>query len=97
MINEIFHDMLDKGVVAFIDDILIYTYGTRQEHETFVCKVLDCLLKYRLCIAIEKYEFSFLELSYLGHILSGKGIHMDPDRIKAVLNWPALKNKKKVL
>jgi hypothetical protein len=96
MMNEIFHDMLDEGVVAFIDDILIYTNGTKQEHEAFVCKVLDRLLKYRLCIAIEKCEFSVSELSYLGHILSGKGVRMDPDRIKAVLDWPVPKNKKEV-
>jgi hypothetical protein len=96
MMNEIFHDILDEGVVAFIDDILIYTNGTKQEHQAFVCKVLDCLLKYGLCIAIETCEFSVSELMYLGHILSGKGVLIDPDCIKAVLDWPIPKNKKEV-
>jgi hypothetical protein len=86
MMNEIFHDMLNEVVVAFIDDIPIYTNGTKQEHEAFVCKVLDRLLKYGLCIAIEKYEFSVSELSYLGHMLSSKEVLIDPDRIKAVLD-----------
>jgi hypothetical protein len=53
-------------------------------------------LKYELYIAIEKYEFSVSELSYLNHILSGKGVRMDPDHIKAVLDWPIPKNKKEV-
>jgi hypothetical protein len=96
MINEIFHDILDKDVVAFSDDISIYMNSTKPEYEMFVCKVLDQLLKYKLCIRIEKSKFSVSELLYISHIFSGKGACMDLDCIKAVLDWPVPKNKKEV-
>lgn len=63
--NEIFYYILDEGIIAFINNIVIYTNITKQKYKTFVCKILDCLLKYRLHVVIEKCKFSVQEISYI--------------------------------
>lgn len=63
MINKIFYDILDKEVIAFINNILIYKNSINQKHEVFIGKVLDCLLKYRLCIVVDIHKFSVSKLA----------------------------------
>lgn len=96
IINKIFYDMLNEGIIAFFNNILIHMNSTKQVYEICVCKVLDCLvLKYILYIVIEKYQFSVSELSYLSYILFSKEVCMDPAYIEAVLDQLVSKNKKK--
>lgn len=49
--------MLDNGIIAFVNNILIYSNGSKQEYEIFICKVLNHLLKYELYVVIDKYKF----------------------------------------
>lgn len=72
--NELFHNMFNKGLIIFINNILIYRNGTKLEYKVFVYKCLDQLLIYRLGIVIEKYEFPVSELLYLRYILSSKEV-----------------------
>jgi len=65
MINDAFLDMLDVGVIAYIDDILIYS-ETIEEHVGMVRKVMDRLQKAGLCVSIKKSTFHVREVEFLG-------------------------------
>ena len=87
-INWTLRDFLDDFVSAYIDDILIYTNGSRTEHEEQVKKVLVKLQAAGLQIDIDKCEFSVKSTKYLGFIIeAGKGIRMDPKKVQAILEW----------
>ena len=78
--------MLDKFCTAYIDDILIYN-NSKKEYQTHVQKVLAALQKAGLQADIAKCEFHVIKISYLGLIISTKGIRMHPKRVEAVQNW----------
>ena len=65
MINDVFRDMLDVGVIAYMDDILIYS-ETIEEHVAMVRKVMERLRKARLCVSIKKSSFHTREVEFLG-------------------------------
>jgi hypothetical protein len=78
-----------------LDDILIFS-KIEIEHIEHIKKVLDKLKRARLLLKPEKYEFHKEELTFLGYIIGREGIRIDPAKVKAVLNWPALKIVKEV-
>ena len=86
MINEVLRELLDEGVIVYIDDILIYS-ETEEEHVLLVKKVLEKLKKANLCVAINKSHFHVKEVDYLGYIISDKGISLSPEKVKSVRNW----------
>jgi hypothetical protein len=86
MMNKVFMDFLDKFVVVFIDDILIYSKD-EEEHKQHLRAVLERLRTHRLYAKFSKCEFWLKEVGFLGHILSEKGIAVDPSKVTAVLNW----------
>jgi len=86
-INDVLSDYLDKFVISYIDDILIYS-NTLDEHHEHVKKVLKKLLENNLYVKLEKCEFDVTETAFLGYILSKDGLKVDPDKIKAILDWP---------
>jgi hypothetical protein len=89
-INWTLRGFLDDFCSAYVDDILIYTDGTRPEHEAQVKKVLQRLQEAGLKIDIDKCEFSTKSTKYLGYIIEAeKGIRMDPKKIKAIEEWGA--------
>src|SRR5450759_235802 len=73
MMNHIFHDLLDEGVVVFIDDILIYS-KTMEEHEQLLKEVFRRLRKHHLYAKPSKCEFAQDEIEYLGHTFAKDGI-----------------------
>jgi len=86
-INDVLSDYLDKFVISYIDDILIYS-NTLEEHHEHVKKVLKKLLENNLYVKLEKCEFDVTETAFLGYILSKDGLKVDPEKIKAILDWP---------
>ncbi|XP_052725926.1 uncharacterized protein LOC128194383 [Vigna angularis] len=84
--NRIFRPYLDKFVVVFIDDILIYS-RTEDEHEEHLRLVLGVLREKELYAKLSKCEFWMKEIQFLGHVVSAGGISVDPAKVRAVLEW----------
>ncbi|WVZ84552.1 hypothetical protein U9M48_031577 [Paspalum notatum var. saurae] len=77
---------LDKFVVVFIDDILVYS-KSEEEHEEHLRTVLTRLREHQLYAKFSKCAFWLREVSFLGHILSEKGVAVNPSKVEDVLNW----------
>ncbi|WVZ76365.1 hypothetical protein U9M48_024344 [Paspalum notatum var. saurae] len=86
MMNSVFMNELDKFVVVFIDDILVYSKNEK-EHEEHLRIVLSCLREHKLYAKFSKCAFWLKEVAFLGHILSAKGVAVDPSKVENVLNW----------
>ncbi|WVZ80586.1 hypothetical protein U9M48_028048 [Paspalum notatum var. saurae] len=86
MMNSVFMNELDKFVVVFIDDILIYSKN-KEEHREHLRIVLTRLREHKLYAKFSKCAFWLKEVSFLGHILSEKGVAVDPGKVESVLNW----------
>jgi hypothetical protein len=84
--NIIFHDYLDQFTVVFIDDILIYS-KTLEKHEEHLQKALERLRREKLYAKLEKCEFWLDSMSFLGYVISGKGVVVDPEKVKAIVEW----------
>ncbi|KAI3801330.1 hypothetical protein L1987_29434 [Smallanthus sonchifolius] len=91
LMNRVCKPYLDKCVIVFIDDILIYS-KSRSAHEEHLRLILELLRKEQLYAKFSKCEFWLKEVQFLGHIISDKGIHVDPAKIEAVKNWIASKS-----
>ncbi|THC87386.1 hypothetical protein EYZ11_013167 [Aspergillus tanneri] len=87
-INWILRDFLDEFASAYLDDILIFSSGSLAEHRSHVNKVLERLQRAGLQLDIDKCEFEVKSTKYLGFIIeAGKGVRMDPAKVKAILEW----------
>ncbi|KAG8493058.1 hypothetical protein CXB51_010375 [Gossypium anomalum] len=91
LMNRIFRLYLDKFVVVFIDDILIYSKD-ETEHAEHLMIVLQTLRNKQLCAKFSKSEFWLREVGFLGHIVSGDGIRVDPSKISAIVDRKPPKN-----
>ncbi|GJY22950.1 putative reverse transcriptase domain-containing protein [Tanacetum coccineum] len=83
LMNRVCRPYLDKFVIVFIDDILIYS-KTQEEHVEHLRLVLGLLKKERLYAKFSKCEFWLREVQFLGHVINGNGIHVDPNKIEAL-------------
>jgi hypothetical protein len=86
VMNEVFIEYLDKFVVVFIDDILIFSKN-EEEHDEHLRLVLRKFRENQLYAKLSKCEFWLKEVSFLGHIISEGGISVDPSKVKSVLSW----------
>jgi len=84
--NRIFRPFLDKFVVVFIDDILIYS-RTHEEHAKHLRTVLSILREKQLYAKLSKCEFWMTMVQFLGHVISAHVISVDPSKVEAVLKW----------
>src|SRR6266508_1719102 len=91
LMNKVFMEYLDKFVVVFLDDILIFS-KSEEEHEEHLRLVLQKLRDHQLYAKLSKCEFWLEEVSFLGHIISEGGISADPSKVKEVLNWRTPQN-----
>ncbi|GKB54881.1 putative reverse transcriptase domain-containing protein [Tanacetum coccineum] len=85
LMNKVCRPYLDKFVIVFIDDVLIYS-KTQEEHVEHLRLVLGLLKKEKLYAKFSKCEFWLREVQFLGHVINGNGIHVDPSKIEAVKN-----------
>jgi hypothetical protein len=86
LMNKVFMEYLDKFVVVFIDDILIFS-KTMEEHEEHLRLVLEMLRSNQLYAKFSKCEFWLTEVAFLGHVISARGVLVDLGKVKDVLNW----------
>ncbi|KAG8474462.1 hypothetical protein CXB51_031417 [Gossypium anomalum] len=91
LMNRIFRPYLDRFVVVFIDDILVYSRN-ETEHAEHLRLVLPILQDKKLYAKFSKCEFWLREVSFLGHVVSAPGIRVDPSKITAILNWKPPRN-----
>ena len=86
MMNHLFMDLLDAGVLVYLDDILIYA-DTEEEHDRLVLEVLKRLTDNHLAVAPQKCKWGVTEVEFLGYIISPQGIGMAEDKVKSILEW----------
>nr|GEV93841.1 putative reverse transcriptase domain-containing protein [Tanacetum cinerariifolium] len=87
LMNRIFHEFLDKFVIVFIDDILVFS-KSKEEQEDHLRTVLQTLRQEKLYAKFSKCEFWLSSVAFLGHIVSAEGITMDPAKVEAITKWP---------
>ncbi len=93
LINSILGDMINQFVFVYLDDILIFS-PSLQVHIQHVRRVLQCLLENKLFVKAEKCEFHAESVTFLGHIISTRGIKPDPAKLEAVAMWPVPDSRK---
>jgi len=86
MINNVFRDMLDVGVIPYMDDILIYPEPV-EEHVALVRRVMERLRKARLCVSIKKSTLHQREAEFIGYNLSDRGISMTSTKVEEIRTW----------
>jgi hypothetical protein len=88
LMKSVFMDYLDKFVVVFIDDILIYSQS-EEEHVDHLKMVLQRLREHQLYAKLSKCEFWIDEVLLLDHIINKDGLVVDPKKLAEILNWKA--------
>ncbi|XP_021770609.1 uncharacterized protein LOC110734768 [Chenopodium quinoa] len=87
LMNTVFHPFMDKFVVLFIDDILVYS-KIKEEHVEHLRAILQTLRENKLYAKFSKCEFWLEKVTFLGHFVSKDGVEVDPAKIKVVKGWP---------
>jgi hypothetical protein len=95
LMNGVFRDYLDKFVIVFLDDILVYS-KTEEEHEQHLRMVLQVLREHQLYAKLSKCSFYQRKIHYLGHIISKEGIAVDPEKVEAIRRMVSTKKCGKV-
>ena len=91
LMNRVFQPYLDRFVIIFIDDILVYS-GSSEEHSEHLRIVLQTLRERQLYAKLSKCQFWLDRVAFLGHVISAEGVSVDPQKIEAVVNWKPPKN-----
>ncbi|GJR10926.1 putative reverse transcriptase domain-containing protein [Tanacetum coccineum] len=91
LMNRVCKPYLDKFIIVFIDDILVYSKN-KQEHKEHLKLILELLKKEELYAKFSKCEFRIPKVQFLGHLIDSKGIHVDPAKIKSIKDWASPKS-----
>jgi hypothetical protein len=86
LMNKVFMEYSDKFVMVFIDDILVYS-KMEEEHEEHLKLVLEKLRANQLYAKFSKWEFWLMQVAFLGHVISSRGVLVDLGKVRDVLNW----------
>ena len=95
MINDILREYLDQGVLAYLDDILIYS-KSMDEHVALVKKVLQKLKENQLAVAAHKSIFHASEVEFLGYMVNQEGLRMSERKVESIATWETPKNIKDI-
>ncbi|GJZ34709.1 putative reverse transcriptase domain-containing protein [Tanacetum coccineum] len=90
LMNRVCKLYLDKFVIVFIDDILIYS-KSKEEHAEHLKLILELLKKEELYAKFSKYDFWLSKVQFLGHVINSEGVHVDPSKIKSIKDWASPK------
>ncbi|GJY15057.1 putative reverse transcriptase domain-containing protein [Tanacetum coccineum] len=90
LMNRVCKPYLDKFVIVFIDDILIYSKNEK-DHKEHLKAILELLKKEKLYAKFSKCEFWIPKVQFLGHVIDSKGIHVDPAKIESIKDWASPK------
>ncbi|GKC26386.1 putative reverse transcriptase domain-containing protein [Tanacetum coccineum] len=90
LINMVCKPSLDRFVIVFIDDILIYS-KSRKEHEGHLKLILKLLKEEELCVKFSKCKFWLSKVQFLGYVIDSEGIHVDPAKIESIKDWASPK------
>ncbi|XP_070015850.1 putative mitochondrial protein AtMg00860 [Nicotiana tabacum] len=93
--NSVFRPHLRRFVLVFFDDILVYS-GSWKLHLEHLATILQLLKDHKLVAKEAKSLFGQKKIDYLGHVVSEKGLSVDPTKIQAILQWPVPRNVKEV-
>ena len=91
LMHRVFHPYLDRFVVVFVDDILIYS-ETEEDHEDHLRVVLQTLRDHQLYAKFSKCEFWLIKVRFLGHVVSASGVSVDLEKVEAVMSWERTKS-----
>ncbi|XP_075487995.1 uncharacterized protein LOC142527156 [Primulina tabacum] len=91
LMNRVFKPFVDRFIVAFIDDILVYS-SNEKDHEEHLRLALQTLREKELNAKFKKCEFWLKSVSFLGHVISEAGVLVDPKKVEAITEWPKPKN-----
>jgi hypothetical protein len=91
LMTRVLKEYINQFVICFVDDILIYS-KSMDEHVIHVAKVLETLQRNQLYVNPDKCEWGVDKVSFLGHVVSAKGIAVDGSKIEAIQGWPVPKN-----
>ncbi|SOV01667.1 uncharacterized protein UDID_18169 [Ustilago sp. UG-2017a] len=91
LMNDMFKDMLDRSLIIYLDDLLIYS-STLKQHQEHVSAVLAHLRQAGLYAKAEKCQFSTSQTEFLGFVVSDQGVAMDPSKTEVITNWPVPKS-----
>ncbi|SOV09386.1 uncharacterized protein UDID_18575 [Ustilago sp. UG-2017a] len=91
LMNDMFKDMLDRSLIIYLDDLLIYS-STLKQHQEHVLAVLARLRQAGLYAKAEKCQFSTSQTEFLGFVVSDQGVAMDPSKTEVITNWPVPKS-----
>jgi hypothetical protein len=86
LMNSVFMPELDKFVMVFVDDILVYSRN-EEEHAGHLHIILQHLREHRLYVKLSNCDFWLKEIKFLGHTISHEGIVVDPDKVQEVIDW----------
>ncbi len=87
MMNRVFFDLLDEGVLCYLDDLLIYS-KTVKEHKILLDKVFALLNKNKLFIKESKCHLFLKRVNFLGHVVDHRGVSLESGKVTAIEQWP---------
>ena len=91
VMNKLFMPLLDKGVVVYLDDILIYS-KTIEEHKNLLHHIFSILASNKIFLKESKCNLFLESIEFLGHTINSEGVHVHQGKIDAISNWPTPSN-----